>query len=46
MTREEIEALEDEAADLQYKDSVWTQEDLDRLAEIERELAKAYGEEI
>lgn len=40
MTNEELEILENELVDLDYKDEAWTQEDLDRQAEIVKILAE------
>jgi hypothetical protein len=39
--KERIEALENEFYALEYAEGVWTQEDLDRRAEIARILAEA-----
>lgn len=39
MTNEEIEALEAEFYGMEFRDSPWTQEDLDRRAEIASLLA-------
>ncbi len=41
MTEQEFETLENELIDLDYKSDPWTQEDLDRQAEIMKLLAEA-----
>lgn len=40
MTTEQIEALENELVDMDFKAEAWTQEDLDRQAQIMKLLSE------